>query len=228
MNKLFERFITSLHHDLQQPLPGRAAQYHMAPQPRPGAELDDSPNPDARQSSVLILFYPYEDTVYFPLILRPTYPGVHSGQVGLPGGGFEQGDPDLIHTALREAHEEIGIDIPQVNVLGQLSTLYVRPSNNLVLPVVGWAAERPAFLPDPREVALLIEASLLEFLDPANRRTEVWELANRPATVPLFGVQNQTVWGATAMILGELLALPALRQVPGLIKNGEVHAEPRS
>jgi 8-oxo-dGTP pyrophosphatase MutT (NUDIX family) len=218
MNNSFQNFIAALHHDLQQPLPGRSAQYHMAPMPRPGAELDDLSNPDARKSSVLLLFYPYEDTVYFPLILRPTYPGVHSGQVGLPGGGFEQGDGDLIHTALREAQEEIGVDPAQVTILGQLSNLYIRPSNNLVLPVVGWAAERPTFLPDPREVALLIEASLLEFLDPANRRTEVWELPNRIANVPLFGVQNQVIWGATAMILGELLVLPALRHVPGPVQ----------
>lgn len=218
MNNSFQNFITTLQHDLQQPLPGRAAQYNMAPQPRPGGELDDSPNPDARQSSVLILFYPYEDTVYFPLILRPTSPGVHSGQIGLPGGGFEAGDSDLFHTALREAQEEIGIDPSLITILGQLTTLYVRPSNNLVLPVVGWAAERPTFLPDPREVALLIEASLLEFLNPANRRTEVWELAARTANVPFFGVQNQTVWGATAMILGELLVLPAMRQAPGLVQ----------
>src|SRR3954469_7258205 len=218
MNEAYQIFISALQHDLQQPLPGRTAQYNMAPQPRPGAELEDSPHPDARQSGVLILLYPYANTVYFPLILRPTYLGVHSGQVGLPGGGMEEGDNDLIDTALREAHEEIGVDPAQVTVLGQLSTLYVRPSNNLVLPVVGWAAERPTFLPDPREVALLIEASLREFLDPANQRTEVWQLQNRTASVPLFGVQNQVVWGATAMILGELLALPALRQVPRFVQ----------
>jgi 8-oxo-dGTP pyrophosphatase MutT (NUDIX family) len=218
MTESFHNFIAALEHDLQQPLPGRAAQYHMAPMPRPGAEMDDSPAPNARQSSVLLLLYPYEETVYIPLILRPTYPGVHSGQVGLPGGGYEPGDGDLIKTALREAQEEVGIDPARVNVLGKLSTLYIRPSNNLVLPVVGWAAERPDFLPDPREVALLIEASLLEFLDPANRRTEVWELRGRTANVPLFGVRNQTIWGATAMILGEFLALPALRQVPGLVQ----------
>ena len=217
-NHKIHDFVRVLEHDLQQPLPGRAAQYNMAPQPRPGGEADDKPNANARQSSVLILFYPYAETVYFPLILRPTYPGVHSGQVGLPGGGVEPEDRDLIHTALREAHEEIGVDPTQVKILGSLSTLYIRPSNNLVLPVVGWTAHRPTFLPDAREVALLIEASLLEFLDPANHRTEVWELASRSATVPYFGVQNQTVWGATAMIMGELLALPAMQHVPGLVK----------
>ena len=218
MNTLFDRFLTLLQHDLQQPLPGQAAQFNMAPRPRTGAEMDETGHPDARQSSVLLLFYPYEETVYFPLILRPTYPGVHSDQVGLPGGGYEAQDSDLIETALREAQEEIGVDPAQVSVLGQLSKLYIRPSNNLVLPVVGWSAERPTFRPDPHEVALLIEASLLEFLDPANLRTEVWEFQNRKASVPLFGIQNQVVWGATAMILGELLALPAIRHVPGLVQ----------
>lgn len=213
MNKPFQNFIAALGYDLKQPLPGRAAQYNMAPMPRPGGEWDDKPRPDARKSSVLLLLYPYEGSIYFPLILRPTYPGVHSGQVGLPGGGFEEGDRDLIDTALREAREEVGIDPAQVNVLGTLSTLYIRPSNNLVLPVVGWTAQRPTFMPDAHEVALLIEASLLEFLDPANRRTEVWELASRTANVPLFGIQNQVIWGATAMILGEFLALPSVQRL---------------
>lgn len=218
MRNSFQHFIDTIAHDLQQPLPGRAAQYNMAPQPRPGAEIDDTASINARRSSVLILFYPYEETVYFPLILRPTYPGVHSGQVGLPGGGVEEGDSNLIDTALREAQEEVGVDPLTVNVLGQLSTLYIRPSNNLVLPVVGWTRERPTFMPDPREVALLIEASLLEFLDPTNLRTEEWEFQNRKAQVPLFGIQQQVVWGATAMILGELFALPAMRQVPGPVQ----------
>ncbi len=218
MDDRFSDFLAALRHDLQQPLPGRKAQYNMAPQPRPGGEMDDTPRSDARQSSVLVLFYPYAGAIYLPLILRPTYPGVHSGQVGLPGGGYEPGDADLIQTALREAHEEIGVDPAAVTVLGQLSTLYIGPSNNLVLPVVGWSPQRPTFDPDPREVALLIEASLLEFLDPANLRTERRQLQNRTADVPHFGVQSQVIWGATAMILGELLALPALRRAPGPVQ----------
>ena len=217
MNDPFQTFLAALRHDLQQPLPGQAAQYQMAPRPRPGAEEEDMPATNARRSSVLILFYPYADTVYFPLILRPTYPGVHSGQVGLPGGGQEPGE-DLVQTALREAHEEVGVDPAQVEVLGQLSNLYIRPSNNLVLPVIGWMPMRPTFIPDSHEVALLIEAPLLEFLDPANQRTEIWQLQNRSASVPFFGVQNQVIWGATAMILGELLALPARQQVPGMAR----------
>jgi 8-oxo-dGTP pyrophosphatase MutT (NUDIX family) len=218
MNERFADFLTALRHDLQQPLPGRAAQYQMAPQPRPGAEWDDMPRADVRQSSVLVLFYPHVDTLYLPLILRPTYPGVHSGQVSFPGGGYEAGDGTLVRTALREAHEEIGVDPAAVTVLGQLSTLYIRPSNNLVLPIIGWTPQRPTFVPDPREVALLIEASLREILDPVNLCSERRLLQGRACDVPFLNVQSQTIWGATAMMLGELLALPALRHMPGLVQ----------
>jgi 8-oxo-dGTP pyrophosphatase MutT (NUDIX family) len=116
----------------------------------------------------------------------------------------------LVQTALREAHEEIGVAPQLVHILGTLSPLYIQRSNRLVYPVLGWTAARPDFAPDPHEVALLIEARLADFLDPATRREEEWQLADRRASVPIFGVQNQTIWGATAMILGELLALPAL------------------
>lgn len=218
----FSQFIAALGRDLQAPLPGRNAQFDMAPRPRPGSEAEDIPAPDARRSSVLILFYRRADDVradnagraanqiYLPLILRPTYPGVHSGQIGLPGGGFEPQDDDLVATALRETQEEIGVAPSDVTVLGVLSTLYIRPSNNLVLPVVGWTGMHPSFIPDTREVAALIEAPLDEFLDPGNRHTERWQLRDRTADVPIFNVQDQAIWGATAMILSELLALPTL------------------
>lgn len=185
----------------------------MAPQPLAGASAAAPPAAHARRSGVLILLYPWRGQVWLPLILRATYNGVHSGQVGLPGGRQEAGDADLIQTALRETFEEIGVPAERIHVLGQLSTLYIERSNNLVLPVVGWTAARPDFHPDPHEVARLIEAPLADFADPANRRTEVWDLADRRATVPIFGVQNQVIWGATAMILSELLALPALARL---------------
>ncbi|MCC6169572.1 MAG: CoA pyrophosphatase [Caldilineaceae bacterium] len=213
MNDLFRRFTVNMRRNLAQPLPGPMAQFGMAPVPRPDDETDSPPRPDARQSSVLVLFYPYAGTVYFPLILRPTYPGVHSGQVGLPGGGREPQDGDLVATALREAREEIGVSPGAVEILGKLSPLYVRPSNNMVLPVVGCCERRPDFEIDPREVALLIEAPLVEFLEPGNKHVEVWQLRDRVADVPYFRVQQQIIWGATAMILGELFALPAIRRL---------------
>lgn len=217
MNKQIEHFLHCLGEDLRRPLPGRQAQYQMAPQPRPSGTLPyDQPRPDARQSGVLVLLYPQHDTLYLPLILRPTYNGVHSGQIGLPGGGFELGDTDLTATALREAYEEIGVNIDQVGVLGQLSSLYVFASNNLVFPTLAWADQRPAFKVDPNEVAQLLEVPLPDLLAPANRHEEEWQLRDRVANVPFYAVQEQRIWGATAMMLSELLALSAMQVVPGL------------
>ncbi|MCE7988946.1 MAG: CoA pyrophosphatase [Caldilinea sp. CFX5] len=210
MSDLFARFIDQVAHDLQGPLPGRTAQYRMAPQPRPGAEPYDQIPADARRGGVLVLFYPVDDQPYLPLILRPTYDGVHSGQVGFPGGGQEAGDPDITATALREAHEEIGIALEPITIMGQLSPLYVFASNYLVQPTVAWMAQPPRFHIDQREVAALIETPLAALLDPANYQREPWQLRDRTVDVPFFRIQNQTIWGATAMMLSELLTLPAM------------------
>ena len=87
MNDPRAPFPDRLRADLAGPLPGRAAQYRMAPRPRPGDDAFEQPRPDTRQGGVLILFYPHGGRPALPLILRPTYTGVHSGQVSLPGGG---------------------------------------------------------------------------------------------------------------------------------------------
>lgn len=215
MAELYEPFLRQLRLDLAGPLPGKAAQYRMAPRPRPGAEFRDTPGPDVRHGGVLALFYPHGGRIFLPLILRPTYPGVHSGQVGFPGGGQEEADDDLTATALRETYEEIGVHPSAYTMLGRLTPLYVSASNFLVQPAVGWIDYRPDFRLDPYEVAALIEAPLLALLDPATRRVENWTLRGRQVEVPYFAVENQTIWGATAMMLSELLALPAMRLAPG-------------
>ena len=206
-------FLARLRADLGGPLPGQDAQLRMAPRPRTGSDFRGEPGPDVRQGGVLALFYPHEGRLMLPLILRPTYRGVHSGQVAFPGGGREPGDADLIATALREGYEEVGIDPAQVTVLGQLTPLFVIASNYLVQPTVAWSDTRPAFQIDPYEVALLLEVPLTDLLDPANRRRETWALRGRSVEVPQFAVAGQTVWGATAMMLSELLALPAVAEL---------------
>lgn len=210
MSDLFLPFIEQLAQDLQGPLPGRTAQYRMAPQPRAGGGPQDPIPANARQGGVLVLFYPRMGQPYLPLILRPTYDGVHSGQVGFPGGGQESGDPDIIATALREAQEEIGIALEPITVLGQLTPLYVFASNYLVHPTVAWMAHPPQFQIDQREVAALIETPLSALLEPSNYRRERWELRGRAVDVPFFYIQTYTIWGATAMMLSELLTLPAM------------------
>lgn len=205
----FAPFIQLLRANLQSPLPGFEIQMKMAPYPRSGGRLPyDAPKADARHSAVLVLLYPHMGELHLVLTLRPTYDGTHSGQVSFPGGRYEEGDGDLTETALRECHEEIGVRPDEMMVLGRLTPLYVFVSNNMVTPVVAWCDQRPAFAPDEREVAQLLEVPLRHLLDPANRRVEQWELRDRLATVPFYTVAGQKVWGATAMMLGELLALP--------------------
>jgi len=215
MHEIYEPFLRQLRQDLQGPLPGRSAQYQMAPRPRPGGEFNDTPRADARRGGMLLLLYPHsvvgEGRIHLPLILRPDYPGVHSGQIGLPGGGQEPEDDDLTATALRETYEEIGVHPSQYTVLGQLTTLYVSASNYIVQPSVGWIDYRPEFHTDPYEVAELIEASLRTLLDPGTRRIEPWTLRGREIEVPYFALGEHFVWGATAMMLSELLALPAMQ-----------------
>lgn len=205
------RFLHTLERDLRGPLPGPAAHERLAPRPLEGPPRQTSPLADARRGGVLILFYEHADRLWLPFILRPTYNGVHSGQIGFPGGGYEPDDGDLVQTALREAYEEIGTPPDEIRVLGALSTLYIPPSNYLVYPAIGYVAARPAFRIDPFEVAELIEVPLADLLEPDNLRQEQRPLRDqRPAHVPYFAVQEHIIWGATAMILGELLALPAL------------------
>ena len=202
-----DSFFSCLQWNLAAALPGRPAQALMAPLPRPGWHPDDRPDEPARQSGVLVLLYSLKGRLHVPLILRPTYDGTHSGQVAFPGGGIEEGDRDLTETALREAYEELGIAPNDVQVLGALTELYIRPSNYEVYPTVGRLDAKPIFRPDPSEVAQLLEVPLTDLLDPTNQRREQWHLADRSALVPYYAIQEQTIWGATAMILSELLAV---------------------
>ena len=199
--------IEALASRLGQPLPGHEAHRQMSPVPRAGTEPGYVPPIPPRRGGVLVLFYPCHDALHLPLILRPTYNGIHSGQVAFPGGGQEDEDADITATALREAYEEVGVPPAEVRILGHLSKLYIAPSNFEVYPTVGWIAQRPNFRIDPYEVACLLEVPLADFSDPANRCEEMWNLRGRQVRVPFFKIQGQTVWGATAMMLSELLAV---------------------
>ena len=186
---------------LQKPLPGLVAQLKLAPEYRIES-LRSTPPADARAAGVLILLYPHQGEWYLPLIKRVEDGLVHSGQISLPGGSQETGE-SLRETALREACEEIGAACAQVEVLGQLSTIYIPPSNFLVTPTVGAVELRPEFQCHPGEVAEFIEMPLSQLFDPTVVRREPWTLRDTSVEVPFYQIGAHKVWGATAMILSE-------------------------
>jgi len=186
------------------PLPGPRAQITMAPSPRP---FDPPPGVELRQAGVLLLLYPIQAALHLVLTVRTSALNHHRGQISLPGGGQEEGDTSLQATALREAQEEIGIATDGLELLGPLTPLYVPPSNNVIHPFVAYTPQHPTLHPDPREVAELLEVPLHLLLDPLTRREEDWIWRGAPLHVPFYAVGHHKVWGATAIVLAEFLAL---------------------
>jgi 8-oxo-dGTP pyrophosphatase MutT (NUDIX family) len=196
------------------PLPGQQAQLGMAPEMRV-KELRALPNhPEkAREAGVMALCYPDRDhRAHMLLILRPSYPGVHSNQIAFPGGSREPQDTDLLATALRETQEEVGVPQDDIRTIRSLTPLFIPPSNYLVNPYLGLSMQLPQFRKQASEVAELIEVPLEQLLDDAfltQRRLNTSYA--RDIEVPAFRFGPHVVWGATAMMLNELKAL--LREV---------------
>jgi 8-oxo-dGTP pyrophosphatase MutT (NUDIX family) len=185
---------------------GPTAQRRMSPIARPMARPGDRPD-SPRLGGVLILLYCANDELHVVLTKRPDYIGVHAGQVSCPGGRHEPPET-LEDTALRETYEELGIPPADVELLGELTSLYVMPSDFEVHPFVGryMGAGRAGFVPDTREVAAVLEVPLRLLLDPATRAEEEMELrGGLRMEVPFFRVGEHKVWGATAMILSEFV-----------------------
>lgn len=204
----WQTFITALKTALKAEPLGIEAQKEMAPLPDVSQRFDRDSAKKARQSAVMILLYQKNDKVQFPLIVRPQYPGVHSGQVALPGGKYEEDDKDLIYTALRETQEEIGVSMDDVEVIGQLSELFVPPSNFNILPVVGVLSKIPRFVLEEKEVEELVIADVNVLNDETKRKQKQMTFySGINVEVPYFDIEDKVVWGATAMILSEFATI---------------------
>jgi 8-oxo-dGTP pyrophosphatase MutT (NUDIX family) len=202
----FREFIESTRLKLRKPLPGMDSQLKMASMRRLIKNGNIVVPADVRKGGVLALFYPSAGRTCMVFIKRAEYPGVHGGQISFPGGGWEMSDKDMIDTALREAEEEIGVDRSSVIPIGKLSDLFIPPSNFLVTPVVGYTLERPDFRPDPDEVDLILEFFLDDILDDSNiLEKEITIFPSIKLTVPCFYLSGNVIWGATAMMLRELI-----------------------
>jgi 8-oxo-dGTP pyrophosphatase MutT (NUDIX family) len=205
---MFRDFIVKLESRLRLDLPGEEAQFSMAPYSR--KRISDIPMEkyQPKRSAVLILLFPEGESVRTLLIQRPEYDGVHSGQIGFPGGKFEEEDKDLRNTAIREASEEIGIIPGEITVIGHLTDLYITPSNFLVSPFIAFSSRRPLLQPDLREVQRIIEVDLLSLSDPSIKGEKViHHSSGLKIKTPYYDVEGLTVWGATAMMISELNAV---------------------
>jgi len=200
-------FIDFLKQELIKKLPGTEVQWEMASSDRMIKNFPRKPGPDARVAAVLILLYPDKGVIHTLFMQRHNYDGVHGGQISFPGGKKEPADKDIIDTALREAEEETGVDRSAISVIGTLTPLFIPVSNMIVTPVIGWTKEKPAFVHQPEEVVYLIEAELKRFLDPGIIKIKPFEIRGELIDIRYFDYDGHVIWGATAMILNELLTI---------------------
>jgi 8-oxo-dGTP pyrophosphatase MutT (NUDIX family) len=227
--------IDTIKKQLRQALPGASSHLKMAPAHRLDefrAIRGEDFNP--RLSAVLVLLYPGEQAsepessfslsldevspssgtahlagLKIVFIRRGEYVGIHSGQIAFPGGRYEDEDGDLCETAMREAEEEIGLPRHSYEIIGQLTDLYVPPSNFLVRAFVAYAPQRPVYTPDPREVQEVIEVDLSHFFNSANIKVKDFPAHNSVTntSAPYYDADGVVIWGATAMMLRELVDL---------------------
>lgn len=203
----FEDFLISVSKIKKLPLPAEASQFKMSPPFR--VELlkkNREAIKHAKQSAVLVLFYPDNNNqTNLALILRKTYKGVHSAQVGFPGGKVEDSDVNLEFTAIRETHEEIGVLPEHITIIKELTQVYIPPSNFVVQPYLGFSENTPKFILQEEEVDDLLEISLLDFINEANVVSKTVSTSySVDVEVPAFMLNGHIVWGATAMMLNEV------------------------
>jgi 8-oxo-dGTP pyrophosphatase MutT (NUDIX family) len=209
---MFLEFIDILTDEISHGLPGWEAQRRMV-SGRPKIDLDAVAKKNPRQSAVLVWLYPENDEIFTRLILRTAYKGVHSAQVAFPGGTKEEFDATLWQTALREAHEEVGVLPEQVKYIGELSPVYIPPSNFWVQPYIGMSEKSMPAIIQETEVQKAFDVNLLQLVDPKIKEEKLIMHSGSETGIntPYYNIEGYVVWGATAMMLSELEEL--LRRV---------------
>ncbi|HJP40326.1 MAG TPA: CoA pyrophosphatase [Dehalococcoidia bacterium] len=156
-------------------------------------------------AAVLILLYEHQSRIHLVLQKRTETVEAHKGQISFPGGGREKADPDLVFTALRETHEEIGVRPEDVEVLGQLDGLNTI-SGFSVIPFVGWLQVYPyEWVCSDHEVAYLLEVPLDHLSDPANYMVDRRLHRGAISEFPSFRFEGDLIWGATARMVQNFL-----------------------
>jgi 8-oxo-dGTP pyrophosphatase MutT (NUDIX family) len=191
---------------LRAPLPGIPAQLLMAPDPRPGQKAYFEVEGTALKAGVLLLLYEEGGELRLLLTRRTERVLHHRGQISFPGGEQHPGE-SVEATALRETEEELGLDLGAVRILGRLTPLYIPSSNYCMYPTVAYLPDRPAFVPQTDEVAETIEVPVAHLVEPKNRGRMEWTIGARKVDAPFYEFLGHKIWGATAMVLAEFLAV---------------------
>ena len=203
----FDEFLISISKIKNIRLPAQVSQFKMAPPFRQELLKQQADAiKQAKRAGVLALLYPdFNRNTNLILILRKTYNGVHSGQVGFPGGKLELEDASLEAAAIRETFEEIGVPVEYIEIQQALTEVYIPPSNFYVHPFLAISKKTPQFIKEDNEVEAIIEVALSDFLNEAHSIIEKVNTSySIEVEVPAFKLNNYVVWGATAMILSEI------------------------
>jgi 8-oxo-dGTP pyrophosphatase MutT (NUDIX family) len=179
-----------------------AAHARMNPRPR-GKRPPEMPG-QPRQGAVLVIAYAKNGETCLVLTRRRDDLKAHAGQISFPGGQRESGETMLM-AALREANEEVGVSIPALVLLGELSPIYIPPTDFEVHAFVAWHRCIPNFTPQDREVAEILEVPISQLLEPGTRHEELWDFQGFKIEVPFYQVGHHKVWGATAIMMSEFL-----------------------
>jgi len=203
----FDEFLKSFSKIENIPLPAETSQFKMVPPFRQELlKKHISEMKNAKKAGVLALFYPNKlNETTLVLILRKTYKGVHSAQIGFPGGKLEEEDTSLEAAAIRETYEEVGVPINDIEVFRELTEVYIPPSNFYVQPFIGICRVTPNFIRQESEVEDILEVPLTQFLmQKSVVKKPVSTSYNVEVEVPAFKLNGHIVWGATAMMLSEI------------------------
>jgi len=200
-------FFEMLELEIHKGLPGWEAQKRMAPPGRTHNRYTPSGKGEPRESGVLVWLYPQEGKIYLRLIIRAEF-GVHGGQVAFPGGRKEENDKGFWNTALREAHEEIGLSPDKITRIGALTPLYIPPSNFWVHPFIGTSEKPEPSIISKAEVQQYFDVDIMHLLEPDSKGEKLITVSSgEKMNVPAYILEGHIVWGATAMMLSELEVL---------------------